>query len=155
MLISKLSLKHKISRTKGKNYYFLLNSETFKNLSKPNSLLQDRMSKRQEIPWQENSYRKTTALEMSFGNNIFIFFHGFKRYLLGVFSLFWNTNNLEHFLNYLTNEYCPPLPKTRQLNKLLVKTIFQTLGIILNMSYQWDCSNSRYSNEKILQKLPA
>lgn len=40
----------------------------------------------------------------------------------------------------------PPLPKMRQLNKLLVKTIFQTLGIILNMSYQWDCSNRRYSN---------
>lgn len=39
----------------------------------------------------------------------------------------------------------PPFPKMRQLNKL-VKTIFQTLGIILNMSYQWDCSNRRYSN---------
>lgn len=49
----------------------------------------------------------------------------------------------------------PPLSKMRQLNKLLVKTIFQTLGIILNISYQWDCSNIRYLNEKILQKLPA
>lgn len=40
----------------------------------------------------------------------------------------------------------PPLSKMRQLNKLLVKTIFQTLGIILNISYQWDCSNIRYLN---------
>lgn len=32
------------------------------------------MSKSREIPWQENSYRKTTALETSFGNHILIFF---------------------------------------------------------------------------------
>lgn len=44
------------------------------------------MKDEREIPWQENSYRKTTALEMSFEITS-VFSNRLKRYLLGDFCL--------------------------------------------------------------------
>jgi len=75
-----------MSCTKGKNDYFLLNSETFKNLSKPNSLLQDRMSERQERDFLARELlQEDNCLRNVIWKSHLYFFNGFKRYLLVFF----------------------------------------------------------------------
>ena len=135
MLILKLSLKRKISCTKGKNDYFLLNSETFKNLSKPNSLLQDRMSERRERDsLARELLQEDNCLKNVIWKSHLYFLNGFKRYSLGfLFVLFsWNTNCFERFLNYFISEYRPrSLPSQNETVKIdcWLKPCFKPLAL--------------------------